>query len=370
MKYRLPYVAVTGRVKTFLDGAPTLPVSCTTYVVKDYQGYLDSLKFTSYALRHGAGVSLHIGELDLSDFPTASPNVYFYLSKDHLDYEEFSQLPNVVSEPVGQVIQVYDSMMESIPGTVSIEDAWLLTHTFKSRDSYTIDLSLLRPKGKANGRGLVASGPCSFALIFSNILNVLAAPNKVIPIMRLYSRLNEVLRRGGIYKNGAIVIHCDIDSPLCLDFLSATRADCPWARMSLNLDKDCNPKDTLQKAIPLVRSGDLFLVKKVYDANGRRIYHNVCLEVLLPHRGTCLLTHVNLGSTPKSKIAKAFERGMKFLCLLHSRTGVDKDGVYLSPSQDRQVGLGVIGLANLLAFYQVKYKDFVHALKLALDGVK
>tara|TARA_R100000664_G_C2745405_1_gene133247 strand:- start:940 stop:1656 length:717 start_codon:yes stop_codon:yes gene_type:complete len=44
-------------------------------------------------------------------------------------------------------------------------------------------------------------------------------------------------------------------------------------------------------------------------------------------------------------------------------TGVGDNGQYLTPDQDKQVGLGVIGLANLLAQYGVTYKQFGTALE-------
>ena len=40
---------------------------------------------------------------------------------------------------------------------------------------------------------------------------------------------------------------------------------------------------------------------------------------------------------------------MEELIDLHSQTGVEKTGEYLSQDEDRQVGLGLIGLANLHA---------------------
>ena len=40
---------------------------------------------------------------------------------------------------------------------------------------------------------------------------------------------------------------------------------------------------------------------------------------------------------------------MKELCELHAKTGVESTGEYLTQEEDRQVGLGMLGLANLLA---------------------
>ena len=54
---------------------------------------------------------------------------------------------------------------------------------------------------------------------------------------------------------------------------------------------------------------------------------------------------------------------MTELIELHAKTNVDASGEYLSPEVDRQVGLGVLGLANLLALEGVTYKEFADALE-------
>ena len=53
---------------------------------------------------------------------------------------------------------------------------------------------------------------------------------------------------------------------------------------------------------------------------------------------------------------------MAELCALHPTTGVEKTGEYLSQEEDRQVGLGMLGLANLLALEGVTYAEFGEAL--------
>ncbi|MFO0000336.1 MAG: ribonucleotide reductase, partial [bacterium] len=59
------------------------------------------------------------------------------------------------------------------------------------------------------------------------------------------------------------------------------------------------------------RKGDVWIVKKQYDANGERIYSNVCQEILLKSRDTCLLSHINLGLTTIKEIPTAFADGMR-----------------------------------------------------------
>ena len=48
---------------------------------------------------------------------------------------------------------------------------------------------------------------------------------------------------------------------------------------------------------------------------------------------------------------------------MHGKTGVEKTGEYLVQEADRQVGLGMLGLANLLALEGVTYKEFAEALR-------
>ena len=112
-----------------------------------------------------------------------------------------------------------------------------------------------------------------------------------------------------------------------------------------------------------IKSGDIWLNKVKYDNEGKRIRGNVCLEVYLPSRGTCLLTHVNLAACEFDDIPRAYSEGMQELCTLHGRTGVGDSGEYLPSKTDRQVGLGVLGLANLLRRYGVTYEQFGTALE-------
>ena len=118
---------------------------------------------------------------------------------------------------------------------------------------------------------------------------------------------------------------------------------------------------TRQKLIKGIKAGDIWLNKVKYEGT-KRIRGNVCLEVYLPSRGTCLLQHVNLGACEFEDIPRAYVEGMSQLCDLHGKTGVGETGEYLSSAEDRQVGLGVLGLANLLRRYGVTYEQFGRAL--------
>ena len=111
-----------------------------------------------------------------------------------------------------------------------------------------------------------------------------------------------------------------------------------------------------------IARGDIWLAKIRYDQRGKRIFANVCLEVFIKSRGTCLLEHINVSGCTVDELPSAFTAGMAELCSLHALTGVEKTGEYLSQKDDRQVGLGMLGLANLLALEGVSYAEFGEAL--------
>ena len=243
--------------------------------------------------------------------------------------------------PVSCTVFVVENEME---GQNGIEASWrFASHALRYGAGCAIHLDKLDPKGYVRESGVTASGPVSFG--------------------KIYSSLNEILRRGGHYKNGAIVLHISLNHPDALDFITASRAELPWVKRCINITeewwKDCTFKEQLLYGI---KSGDIWLNKVKYDNEGNRIRGNVCLEVYLPSRGTCLLQHVCLGSCELGDISRAFVEGMSELCALHARTGIGDSGEYLSPVVDRQVGLGMLGLANLLRRYGVTYRQFGNAL--------
>lgn len=245
--------------------------------------------------------------------------------------------------PVSCTVFVVEDSME---GPEGIEASWrFVSHALRNGAGVAVHLSKLRAKGHENGKGLTASGPVSFA--------------------RIYSALNETLRRGGVYKNGAVVCHLDYTHPDIIEFITASRADLAWVKRCVNVDGDFLDKaspELLDALLAGIKKGDIWLNKIRHDANGKRIYGNVCLEVYLPSRGTCLLQHINLGACSLNDLTPAFTEGMSSLIALHAKTGVGDTGEYLPPETDRQVGLGVLGLANFLAQNQVTYKEFGLAL--------
>ena len=250
--------------------------------------------------------------------------------------------------PVSCTVMNVENQLE---GPNGIEASWrFASHALRRGAGVAIHLSELDPRGFERDSGVIASGPVSFG--------------------RIYSTLNETLRRGGKYKNGAIVLHLDANHPDVDEFIEVPREVIPWAKRCVNITQEWWDQlsfSTKFKLIKGIKAGDIWLMKVFYEGT-KRIRGNVCLEVLLPSRGTCLLQHVNLGACSFDDIPKAYSEGMQELCSLHSRTGVGETGEYLDPTVDRQVGLGVLGLANLLRRYGVTYDQFGRAIEHYLSG--
>lgn len=107
-----------------------------------------------------------------------------------------------------------------------------------------------------------------------------------------------------------------------------------------------------------------------FDANGF-VVHN-CEEVLVKHKGVCLLSHGNAAicNSPEQLI-DALVSTTLFVTDLHltwrKRAG-DKAQIYLPLEQDRQIGVGWCGWANFLRRMGVTYRQHIEALEANLAG--
>ena len=196
--------------------------------------------------------------------------------------------------PVSCTIFKVDDSME---GPNGIEASWrFVSHALRFGAGVAVHLSDLRPAGTKTNKGpdtLVATGPVSFA--------------------KIYSTLNEILRRGGTYRNGACVLHLDIDHADIIDFVQVQRHELPWVKRCVDLTESLWAKastETKESIIRGIARGDIWLNKIKYDNERNRIFSNVCLEVYLPSRGTCLLQHLNLAACRIGDLQEGFSAGM------------------------------------------------------------
>jgi hypothetical protein len=95
------------------------------------------------------------------------------------------------------------------------------------------------------------------------------------------------------------------------------------------------------------------------------------MGLVLGHKATCLIWRLNLGKCEVMGIREAMKQAVLDLCELHTtwRKHLPQLASYYAPlEKDRQIGLDVMGLANLLAIEDVTYQQFADALDVLLNG--
>lgn len=239
----------------------------------------------------------------------------------------------------------WQNFLETIAGT-----RVFFHMALKGGAGVAINLSALRPKGTANNRGLTAMGVGNFLVIYSQIV--------------------EEVQRGNTYKNGAACLYLDATHPDIKDFLEFPKAKLPWAKRGVYVGKEINYESNKELKELLIRKwadGTVFLAKRRQDKHGDWLDTQVCTEIYFKSRSTCTLMHENLGMCEyDTDIVKGAEITMTALVNLWKAINHD-ESPYLNQEKDKQVGMGVIGLANLLAHRGVTYADFTDSLKIVLD---
>lgn len=376
----------TGRIRTFIEQPElcTMAPSCTVYV---YDNDLeDCLLFCDRALRGGAGV-----KVQLEKFIARQPiqfNWGFDLSPLHSDYPLIHKSDKETIElytPVYRfqyeaptIISVADSMEEGdYLGRLSIRNSWLkFIELALQGKEIIVDLSALRPAGKENEVGLVATGPLgygdgdgSFLSIYQRIATHLRVGD-MISLMHLLGQLNRVLRRGGTYKNGIICTGLDYRHADIEKYLNSDLSDLPGGqKKAVRVDEGILADKPLCNLIVERINRRGFFLEKIQSS---ALYSNVCEEILIKHRGVCLLSHANAAACNSPiELIDALVETTKFVIALHlswrEQVG-DKANVYLPIEDDKQIGVGWCGWANFLRRMSVSYRQHVEALEACLES--
>lgn len=357
-----PKLTIVGRVRTAIEHPEkgTRSASCTTIKPRfDLDSVRRTIKFISSSLRAGAGINVHLDNLPPS---TASLNGDVYFTADGQkvsdSMEEFDKVWNAPDE-------------QAIPIDKAIYYAYESGYT--NQDVY-FDLSGLRPSGVKNDKGMVSSGPKSFQNLITAAYTCGAHPN-VENWMKFLSTFNQEIRRGGVYKNGAITTTLPVWHDEAYLYITLPASETPWLKRGLLLPKDWIKLPYMPLAIQEVNKGTLWLEKALVKRNGKihwlnhdsplmdaRLLSNVCREVLLDNQGTCDLSHVNLGMIDTGQeLVEALCDLVQFLYAL--KMSKEQKSIYLEREFDNQIGVGLLGLSNLLARKKLKYTLFIDALK-------
>jgi Ribonucleotide reductase, barrel domain len=230
---------------------------------------------------------------------------------------------------------------------------WSL-HVSHQQGAPSLNFGALRPRGSGISTGGVSGGAVPFMLM-------------------LDAQVHEIKR--DTYKKGAGIAwlpwwHEDLREFLAADFKSIYRG------VLVPLDGSPLPPDTEQLLVEAYEAGKCFICKEPEAVEGEQVTLNLCTEIELPSLGACVLGVVNLSQYEPDNIHELptdFERAAEEL-LKDSRQSrlLQKKSQVLacSSSLNDQFGLGVSGLASMLAIWDASYEKFTEALEAVVDTTK
>lgn len=358
-----------GRVRTFLLNPEqrTTPHSCTRY---EWHGDLaDLLVFAARALKGGSGVKITFPANTKLAEPSELGDWRVWIDPSHPESESIQKYETAERDnPYGKTRSIWQ-IKDSIEGDFGILDSWQKLINPSQWDSVwnnlEIDLSNIRPAGTQNSNGLVASGAESFLSIYVAIAKYLET-GTIDSLLKLLGTLNHVMRRGG-YKKGIITSAMHTDCDLIKDYLQVPVVEIEGShKKGVILSEFAFNDDELVNLIVESRNNESTFIEKECEPG---LAYNVCQGLALGHKATCLIWRVNLGLCQIHEIVDAFRQTALDICELHTtwREKVPELAQYYAPLEgDRQVGLDVMGLANLLAIEGVTYLQFTIALNAVL----
>ena len=277
------------------------------------------------------------------------------LSKYYVKVGRFDSYEKEVSKQNGANILPVSCTVYTVEDSMdSICASWtFLAQAVKGGAGVAIDMSNIRPKGIIGRGGMVSKGVCNWLNIYSEIV------------------IRVAQGRGG-EKKGAGVVFLEASHKDLEEFLSLPMAAIPGLSRGVYIQpSDLNIPGVVESILTALSKGKVFLAKYCYNQRGERLYTNLCTEVLIKSQMTCILGQINLGLVTDFRLlldiyVYAYQQ------LRDGRQsaldGIKESGHYLDPDDDKQIGLGVFGLANMLAHFNVKYSEFVDALDYVLDG--
>lgn len=219
----------------------------------------------------------------------------------------------------------------------------------------SIDFSNLRPIDSELSTGGYSSGAVSFMRPFDAIVSTMRRSEK---------------------KNGAGIAYLDwghpeLDSFLAADFGGAYKGvyipmhDTPEAKAFMS------QKETIVKLAKAYDNFQCFLVKRPLPIDHEPMFVNLCTEVEIPHRGTCVLGACNLSIYYSlEEFATLFpidftQAAVKlYQSMLRSQQAAASSPLVCHSDLNNQFGLGVFGLASALAKFGIRYSDLAYEMHL------
>ena len=236
-------------------------------------------------------------------------------------------------------------VVEDDLGSITEALSWSM-HVSKREGAPTLILSNIRPEGAKTAGGGTASGPCSFARVFDAAAAAMLRPGK---------------------KNGVLVMFLDADHP-DLDKWLDLKPSMQRGYLGVLLRPSTKLKNGLVEK--LARAYDQrridFICKVTEGRDAEPLYPNVCTEIRQRHKGSCTLAAIRIyelaGKPLEEWVSAGQDIGRYFheyiIPIMKGRALLSDHNLY---EWEDQVGIGLVGFANLLAKEGITYQGFVQA---------
>ena len=211
----------------------------------------------------------------------------------------------------------------------------------------SVDLSDIRPRNSTISSGGTTSGAASFGAVIDAAIGSMRRDTK---------------------KNGAGAIWLNWNHPDLPEFLATNYR---FAYRGVYIPGNHEPvEQALFLASPIAHQlvqayddGKCFLCKRPPN----NLLRNLCTEVTIPHRGTCVLGVINLSQFTPSNVEELPTTFVNAALEMANDSNTSRNLQALSPLWCRdpdnvQFGLGVSGLASTLANWGITYAEFNNCL--------
>lgn len=202
----------------------------------------------------------------------------------------------------------------------------------------------------------ISSGKDSFIEVCRQIYDFALNPN-LFNYLKVLSDICSTIKRGGFRRHGALTSTIISTHELVEEYLNI-----PFGALS-HLKKGISMRTgfdygLLKLVCQKHSQGELFLEKEFGYSMGKELWTNVCRGLSLIPGDRCLVSPVNLGQAKTfSDIILGFKEVTQFL--IDVDTKQRNDGEYLP---DKQIAVGMTGLANCLRNFGTDYHQFIEAL--------
>lgn len=232
-------------------------------------------------------------------------------------------------------------------------------HVLGYQGAPSIHLGKLRPEGSPISTGGTASGALSFAIPFDKHFATMRRTEKkngagLLSLPWNYEReeLKKFLRYpfDAAYRSVTVPMH---DTPEAAEFLA--------------------DEELLKLLANAYDNFSTFLVKDPGYLNGEKMFINLCTEVRIPKKGTCVLGAINAASFNldnilyKLPLVMADAADSMYAYMVMSNEYIQGTPIACNSPNNNQFGLGLFGLASFLGVSVISYAEFGDALHDTID---